>query len=526
MDNTAKDITRNGEVKRVSPKKIRTLGGSYECKWDDSTRITVNGHLAAFSQFLECGGLFDRLVSGCPLFYTSHNAPSRRAVLATVISGILEGACRYRHLDRLPRDSASPELFGVDKFMSCDSVRRALGNMETGAALEWLWDANISSCADLLSEDYILDLDPTVKPLYGHQEGAVPGYNPKKPGRPSHVHHTLCCAELRLVLGVALRPGNETAGSYSLGTLDDFLKRLPPHLRPRLIRGDVGFGNEAVIASCEAQGMHCLFKVRRSPGIRSVWTSCQRPDVRWADAGQGWEGTETRVMLKGWTRERRVLVLRRRRETGGDRQDAPADTHPSHRQPMLPGFEDEILPPDAKFMDRRYDWEVLVTDLGHEILSMAQLYRDRGDCENIFDEMKNQWGWGGFTSHDIGTSAVMASLVMLVANWWNVFTRLEEAGDGGHREAPGTRRSLQRTVCRIGAHAGRRTLELYTAGAEKCRCGISSIMFILNRIRTASQLAAEERWRLVLKYAFRKYGAVKAMFPAEISGQLTIAYVT
>ncbi|MBQ6474016.1 MAG: hypothetical protein IJJ33_18650, partial [Victivallales bacterium] len=61
---------------------------------------------------------------------------------------------------------------------------------------------------------------------------------------------------------------------------------------------------------------------------------------------------------------------------------------------------------------------------------------------------------------------------------------------------------------------------------EKCRCGISSIMFILNRIRTSSQLAAEERWRLVLKYAFRKYGAVKAMFPAEISGQLTIAYVT
>ena len=40
----------------------------------------------------------------------------------------------------------------------------------------------------LLSEPWILDVDTTVKPLYGHQEGAVVGYNPKKPGRPSHCY--------------------------------------------------------------------------------------------------------------------------------------------------------------------------------------------------------------------------------------------------------------------------------------------------------------------------------------------------
>ena len=36
-----------------------------------------------------------------------------------------------------------------------------------------------------------------------------------------------------------------------------------------------------------------------------------------------------------------------------------------------------------------------------EILTLGQLYRDRGDCENAFDELKNQWGWGGFTTHDL-----------------------------------------------------------------------------------------------------------------------------
>ncbi|MEJ2118411.1 MAG: hypothetical protein P8Y36_11175, partial [Alphaproteobacteria bacterium] len=40
-----------------------------------------------------------------------------------------------------------------------------------------------------------------------HQEGAVVGYNPKKPGRPSHVHHTYMLAGLRLVMGVETAPG-------------------------------------------------------------------------------------------------------------------------------------------------------------------------------------------------------------------------------------------------------------------------------------------------------------------------------
>jgi hypothetical protein len=33
----------------------------------------------------------------------------------------------------------------------------------------------------------VLDVVTTIKPLYGHQKGTELGYNPKKPGRPSHV---------------------------------------------------------------------------------------------------------------------------------------------------------------------------------------------------------------------------------------------------------------------------------------------------------------------------------------------------
>ena len=58
-------------------------------------------------------------------------------------------------------------------------------------------------------------MDSTVKPLYGHQEGAVLGYNPKKPGRPSHVYHTYTMAGLRLVLDVDVAAGNQHASNHA-----------------------------------------------------------------------------------------------------------------------------------------------------------------------------------------------------------------------------------------------------------------------------------------------------------------------
>jgi hypothetical protein len=57
---------------------------------------------------------------------------------------------------------------------------------------------------------------------------------------------------------------------------------------------------------------------------------------------------------------------------------------------------------------------VLVTDLKHELLTIAQLYRDRGDAENAFDELKNQWGWGGFTTQDLARCRLSAMAVDLI----------------------------------------------------------------------------------------------------------------
>ena len=104
-------------------------------------------------------------------------------------------------------------------------------------------------------------MDTTVKLLFGHQEGAVLGYNPTKPGRPSHVLHTYFMANTRLVLDVEIRPGNESAAKYTMPGLWAFLEGLPRAAWPAFIRGDCNYGTERDMGDAEARGVPYLFNL-------------------------------------------------------------------------------------------------------------------------------------------------------------------------------------------------------------------------------------------------------------------------
>lgn len=94
------------------------------------------------------------------------------------------------------------------------------------------------------------------------------GYNPQQPGRPSHVYHSHFVANLRISLGVEVRPGNEHAAAKGLPGLWQTLDKLPRHRGPTFSRGDSGFGSEGVMLEHEERGLPYLFKLRHTPKVK------------------------------------------------------------------------------------------------------------------------------------------------------------------------------------------------------------------------------------------------------------------
>lgn len=78
----------------------------------------------------------------------------------------------------------------MDRVISEDAMRRAMARIDEAQSSMWLRPALMASVCDALDQPWVLDVDASIKPLYGRQEGAELGYNPHKPGRPSHVLHT------------------------------------------------------------------------------------------------------------------------------------------------------------------------------------------------------------------------------------------------------------------------------------------------------------------------------------------------
>jgi hypothetical protein len=465
---------------------LETAGGRIQLRWDEQAEVTPFGQMAFFIEFLSLTGVLEDWIASCPLSYTSPNAPDKRDVLGTWLLSILAGHKRYAHVTTIRSDGVNPSLLAMNKVISEDALRRALKAIDEAAGPVWL-EAHLQKCsAPLLAAPWILDVDTTVKCLYGKQEAAIVGYNPKKPGRPSHTYHTYLMAGLRLVLDVDVLAGNESPAKYTMPGLMRIIDELREGSKPKLVRGDCGFGSEPVIVELEKRGVPYLFKLRLTKNVtryieKNFWMN------DWSDGGQGWEAREGKLKLTGWSRERRVVLLRRPLQ--GD------VLFSEETGQMALAFAETVVP------TKRYEYAVLVTDLAYAVEAIAQLYRDRGDAENTFDELKNQWGWGGFTTGDMARCRLSAKAVALVYNWWSLFVRL--ANPKERLEAITSRPLLLSGIARKTSHAGQQyvTVTAMHGYGQEAKAMLTRISVMLKAWKTtAEQLGLKTVWQQVCEY--------------------------
>lgn len=287
---------------------IPAFGGKLDVSWNSESQVTPWGGLAYFVSYLKTSGLFDRLVEDAPFHYTSPNAPEVRDVVGTTVLAIICGFTRYVHINRLRNDTVLATLLGLGRIVSEDSVRRALKAADEQELNAWLAQHEKYVFDKLLEHQYVLDIDNTVKPIFGHQEGAETGYNPQKPGRPSHNFHSYFIGSIRISLGVDVQPGKRHSGSCSMPRIWEIIDNLSDEKKPRLLRGDVGYGGDENMCEAERRGLKYLFKLRRTKTVFALFRLHENGHG-WSSAEDGWEEMDSTIQLSGWERPRRYILL-------------------------------------------------------------------------------------------------------------------------------------------------------------------------------------------------------------------------
>jgi hypothetical protein len=129
----------------------------------------------------------------------------------------------------------------------------------------------------------------------------------------------------------------------------------------------------------------------------------------------------------------------------------------------------------------------------------------------VYDELKNQWGWGGFTTKDLLRCQVAARNVALIYNWWSLFVRC--AQPERPREAVTSRPLLLCAVGRAVNHAGQTTIVLTSTHAQASRAQqrLTDLSLFLSGLRnTAEQLNPAQCWARIWERILTPYRKLEA----------------
>jgi hypothetical protein len=408
-------------IRRPDPRRIR-IG-----KPDPS--LTSAAGLVPFGAFLREIGLderlrrlFGHLKTGDGVVY-----PMGSQMRLLIDSNVL-GESRVFGLENLAADPLFVHMAG-GTVPSIDTVYRDLdrfGAMEIELLEELVAEHGLWK-KDLAKLDLVhLDIDTTVEVLFGHQEGALPGPNPRYHGRPSYHPILARIAETRTAVGGRLRPGDTSFGDDDAEYVRHVVRRVRRALRDEQqlrVRIDAAGDCTAVLAAIEDERATFVTKARLTPDllarvfVEKNWrtVACDtenRPLRQVADI------PFARAVWNQAGRKFRVIAVRTREETSG---------------------KQVYLWDDLDFTVKVYitnEWNIDADELTRD-------YNDRAGIEPDIGELKYGLGIGHVPTDSFDANHAMLLLKLLTANLVRRFLR-ERAPHLWAWRVPWLRRALFR----------------------------------------------------------------------------------
>jgi hypothetical protein len=305
----------------------------------------------------------------------SNNQIASVEVMLSWFYGLALGASRFEHFTRYRRDAMMKVLLGVERFPSPDTVRRfflSFNYRRLTEVSEQLMRFSLKQTRPILL-GHTLDLDSTVFCRYGEkQEGSLRGYNPKKPGRPSHHPLVAFLSEARKVLWAVLRSGNSRSANGCVEFLRQALAVLPAEHKVALVRADAGFFEKRFLEFLESRELPYIIVAKLTPIIRRIVLH-SIAQQNWRPIGPGIEVANVERSFPSWqAKSRRFVCLRQE-----------IWQRPQARGKRLFDFPG-------------YSYRVVVTNLTYSAEIITRMYSGRAESENRIKELKEDLSLDGF----------------------------------------------------------------------------------------------------------------------------------
>lgn len=231
-----------------------------------------------------------------------------------------------------------------------------------------------------------LDVDSSVKTVYGTQQGAKKGYNTHKRGAVSYHPLLAFCAETKEILQGWLRSGD----AYTSNGIVEFTKQLLAHLPNKtkiLFRGDSGFFSGGLLDLLEKYGHGYLIKVKLK-GLKQLLMAQQWTPI---PKQPGWEQCVFMHQCGTWSKARLFMAVRREKPT-------------------------KASPQGSLFEIKDYDFFCYVVTDCQTPWQAHKQYGQRATCETWIEEAKNQTALAHIKTDDFWANSALFQSAILAYN--------------------------------------------------------------------------------------------------------------
>lgn len=385
------------QVRRAAARALR--------KGKPDASLSSVGGLASFNTFVQAEGVgralyqrFGHLKVGKRVVYPMHTQ------MQLLVDAAVAGAKRVFDFEWLAGDPLFTHLAGgavpsVDVLY--DDLRR-FGPQELEDLEELVAEQGLKPVRDGSWTDLTVDIDTTVTPLFGEQEGAVPGPNPRYLGRPSYHPILARVAETDTILGARLRPGDTSLGEADVEDVQQWIGRLHEAAPKAIVtvRIDAGGDCAALMKAIDESRAYFLIKAKQTPNLVSAVL---------------WKTTEwTTVDRDAFDRPTRQVA-----EIPFEREDWPKG---KYRVFAVRTNERDSGKQVQLWSELDFSVHVYVTnDWERDLDELARLYDDRAGIEPLIGELKNGFGIGkvATSAFDANEAALLIKLLAynLMRRW-------------------------------------------------------------------------------------------------------------